>query len=119
MHKHALELARDTYGNYVIQHSLQHGDDAQRCVARTAAPMPARGRPASYSRPAFLAGVAHQGSTNSLLLYVCCQAAWGVLLRGYLWAGTLLSVWLGSHAAYYCVPAGMMPSSSCGGTSWA
>ena len=32
VHKHALELARDTYGNYVIQHSLQHGDAPQRWV---------------------------------------------------------------------------------------
>jgi hypothetical protein len=28
----ALDLSRDTYGNYVIQHSLQHGDAAQRCA---------------------------------------------------------------------------------------
>ena len=29
--EHALDLARDTYGNYVIQHSLQHGSATQRC----------------------------------------------------------------------------------------
>lgn len=32
--RNALELARDTYGNYVVQHSLQHGSAAHRSGPR-------------------------------------------------------------------------------------
>jgi hypothetical protein len=35
VNQHALELASDTYGNYVVQHSLQHGSHQDRSAQVT------------------------------------------------------------------------------------